>query len=158
MADQTSTPASTPNAAGSSPDVTTPSGTLGLDVDSDTRLIDLRDETWMCLFDGLVETDTFMASAYALPDFEGQLLKRAGVVNEDGVLSLSVHLMFSNEGTSMALLRESLEMYHKLAFLARMRNITDSTDGILPLHVAAASKGRQAVSSAARRLNSFESD
>ena len=87
----------------------------------------------------------------------GYLLKRAGSDDEDGLLPLGVSLisgdLSSSKNGAMAekknerLLREVLRMYSDLATLARLRGTEDWKLGILPWHVAAARKGRDAVRS-----------
>lgn len=97
-----------------------------------------------------IECDTYMPSENYLAAHEGYILKRAGVVDDDGVRAISVQLIYTSEESTVELLREVLRMFHRLALLARLRNITDSVHGMLPIHVAAAQKGCKAVSSAIR--------
>ena len=150
VVDQTLTPVSTPNAAGNSPDIVTTPAASAFESEADMRLIDVRDESWMFIPKEPIDDDRYMPSMSMPCLYEGYVLKRKGVVDEDSVRALSVHLIYTSEESSIDLLIEVLHMFHKLAFLARLRNITDSINGMLPIHVAAANKGCQAVSSAVR--------
>ncbi|KAG8532861.1 uncharacterized protein KY384_002739 [Bacidia gigantensis] len=150
--DQPLTPVSTPNAAANSPDVTTaatPSGQTAFDNDPDTRLVDARDEAWRCIV-GAGSADHCLPTSYCLPLSSGYIIKRAGVSDVEGVMLLAVSLMKPDDET---LLLGVLEMYHKLATLARMRGLTDTVTGMLPIHIASARKAFEAVHSSLRLGN-----
>ena len=140
------TPAATPNASGQSPEAqpsaSTPGGPTSFEHDLEARLIDVRDETWAFLpkFD---LDDPHISSKFCRARKSAYLLKQASAREEDGVLPLAVRII--NGGEADGSLWGILEMYHKLASLARIRGMTDHASGILPYHVAAASKAHAAL-------------
>ena len=140
------TPAATPNAFGQSPDAqpsaSTPGGPTGFEHDPDARLIDVRDETW-AFFPAFDLEDPNVSSKFCRARASAYLLKQASAREEHGVLPLAVRII--SGGDKDGSLREVLEMYHKLASLARIRGITDHGSGILPYHVAIASRAHAAL-------------
>lgn len=149
-ADQPMTPASTPLAAGNSPEVSSaatpgPSGSAGFDQDSEARLIDARDDTWV-LYPKVSIDDPFLPSPFCPSKKSAYLLKRGGGSEIDGFFPLAVSLVQTSEKGNEGLMQEVLEMYHKLALLARIRGLTNVSTGVLPLHMAAASKAYSALS------------
>ena len=150
------TPASTPNAAGNSPEVVATPGASGFEQEADSKLIDVREDTWMFVSSEVLQGDPRMPSLFCQPIAEGFLLKRAGATDEDGVYSLGVGLVHSSEIDQTNLLKETLQMFHKLSVLARMRRITDPLSGMLPIHLAAALKGCSTLISAMAWENAEE--
>ena len=147
--DQPLTPAATPSAAGNSPEVAATPGAGGFEQESDAKLVDIRQETWMLLPPTNLEHDPYTSSPFGQPMKEGYLLKRAGPNDGDGVVTLAVSIMQIDEDQPDLLL-ETLQMFHKLATLARQRHVVDPLVGMLPIHVAAATEGYDAVSSSMR--------
>ena len=115
---------------------------------AETRLIDMRDETWAMLLDSCVD-DPNIRSGYCCAQTSGYLLKRAGANDEDGLLPLAVSIVHGDTKKG-SLLTEVLGMYRNLATLARMQNIADPLKGILPWHIAAAERAYNAVSTTMR--------
>lgn len=149
--DQPLTPASTPLAQGSSPEVSsapTP-GPSGFDHDMETRLIDARDDTWVFYPNTSVD-DPFLPSSFCPSQESVYLLKRGGASEVDGFFLMAVSLVHTSDKGNTHLLEEVLEMYHKLGLLARLRGLTDASRGLLPLHMAAASKAYAAVTTSLR--------
>ena len=140
-ADISATAALSPEVPASTP---TPSGGTGFsDQDPEARLIDVRDETWALLLEISID-DMLMPSAFCRAQSSGFLLKRAGTRDEDGLVPLSVNILHEH-GNNPTPLLELLEMYRKLATLARIRNITDPVIGAMPWHVAAAVRAHAAI-------------
>lgn len=151
--DYLATPAPTPSATGHSPEASLatpgPSGT-GFSQDQDSRLIDVRDETWI-IQPRYSINDPFGTTEVCKALASGYLLKRHDKADQDGLDALAVTLIHHEEKQSNAILREVLEMYHKLSVLARVRNPAQAVKALLPLHVAAARAGHAAVSGTMRR-------
>ena len=147
------TPAATPAASGHSPDaqssVPTP-GPTGFDQEADARLLDVRDETWLVFPDANLN-DPNLPSMLCQAQSCAYLLKQAGEKEENGVLPLAVGVV--DGGGTDGWLLEVMRMYRNLAALARLRSITDSVRGILPLHVAATSKAHAALSTKTRYMD-----
>ena len=147
------TPAPTPDGSGHSPDAQTSAptpGPTGFDQEADARLLDVRDETWVLLPSANLG-DPNLPSKFCRAQSRAYLLKQAGAGEEDGLLPLAVNAVHG--GDTEEWLLEVLGMYRDLATLARVRNITDSVIGILPLHVAAASKAYAALNNTMRYAN-----
>ena len=151
--DYLTTPVQTPSATGHSPEASLPipgsSGT-GFSQDQENRLIDVRDETWIFQPKHSID-DPFRTTDLCKAQASGYLLKRHDKADQDGLDALAVMLIHHEERQSNAILREVLEMYHKLSVLARVRNPAQAVKALLPLHVAAARTGHAAVSSMMRR-------
>ena len=151
--DYLATPAQTPSASGHSPEASMPipgsSGT-GFSQDQDSRLIDVRDETWIFQPRYSID-DPFRTTGLCKAQASGYLLKRHDKTDQDGLDALAVMLLHHEEKQSNAILREVLETYHKLSVLARVRNPAQAVKALLPLHVAAARTGYAAVSGLMRR-------
>ncbi|MDI1489639.1 MAG: hypothetical protein OHK93_000836 [Ramalina farinacea] len=147
------TPAQTPSATGHSPEASLPipgsSGT-GFSQDQESRLIDVRDETWIFQPRYSID-DPFRTTDLCKAQASGYLLKRHDKADQDGLDALVVMLIHHEERQSNAILREVLEMYQKLSVLARVRNPAQAVKALLPLHVAAARTGYAAVSGTMRR-------
>jgi len=75
----------------------------------------------------------------------GYLLKRAGVVDEDGWVMMGVHVLWA-EKWGEGLMRELLEWYRGLGTLARVRGVEGRVGSVLPLHVAVARKSQKGLS------------
>ena len=120
--------------------ISTPTPSQGLsglsEGDAHAKLIDITDDTWAAILDH----DPFEPWPRKNDkSLTGYLIKRAGANDEDGVLLTQVKIAHGL-GDVKALMRFSLHKYRNLASLARLRNITDSRRGTLPIHVAAARK------------------
>lgn len=90
-----------------------------------------------------------LESENASPLCSGYLLKRLGARDEDGLLTCGVNLIYAQRPFE-AVLKEVLEMYGRLATLARIRGIVDPVKSILPWHVAAAVKAHTALGATMR--------
>lgn len=154
------TPVSTPQPIILSPDqvgnATTPASGNGptnagtptdsaFDIDPDSSLADVTDETWGLVLShrihntrSLVEHRPGLASGY--------IIKRGGRHDEDGIVAMSVNLLHV-EKAEEAQLEEILAMYRGLGTLARLKGLTDPVKSVLPWHVAAAVKAQEALSS-----------
>lgn len=151
--DYLATPAQTPSATGHSPEASLPipasSGTV-FSQDQDSRLIDVRNETWIFQPRYSID-DPFRTTDLCKAQASGYLLKRHNKADQDGLDALAVMLFHHEERQSNAILREVLEMYQKLSVLARVRNPAQAVKALLPLHVAAARTGHAALSGTMRR-------
>ena len=131
----------------------TPSATGFSDKDASARLIDIVSQTW-AMISPTPGLDPYLprqplASVLA----SGYLLKRAGAEDNDGLVPLGINLIATNltkaetgnGQTHTKTLTEVLERYSDLAMLARLRGLEEWKVGVLPWHVAAARKAKNAV-------------
>ncbi|KAL8867711.1 MAG: hypothetical protein Q9174_005482 [Haloplaca sp. 1 TL-2023] len=133
----------------------TPSATGFTENDPSARLIDVVSETWTMISPLPIQDPYISTPHLASITISGYLLKRAGPDERDGLLTLGVSLVSGDLSSSKSeavaekkhekLLIEVLKMYSDLATLARLRGTEDRRTGVLPWHVAAARKGRDAV-------------
>lgn len=88
----------------------------------------------------LTEFRPALASAY--------LLRRKGPTDGDGVISMNVNLVYSQQPLSSyeGLLRETLKMYRDLATLSRARGTRNVQQNTLPWHIAAAVRAQEMLS------------
>lgn len=138
---------STPGAGPVTANLPTPTAT-SFDHDHDARLVDVSEETW-----GVVIPVAFVntpwgpygdSAASSPARLSGQLIKRAGVRDEDGLVNIRVDMLHA-PNPSKALLKEILEMYGSLGCLARIRGIVDPVKSVLPWHMAIAKKSYAAL-------------
>lgn len=115
------------------------------DMDPDSSLIDVTDETWGVVLGhrihntvSLVERRPGLASGY--------LIKRAGRQDEDGVVTMSVNLLHIDR-PYIPQLRDILAVYRGLGTLARLKGLADPIKSVVPWHVAAAMKAQEVLSS-----------
>ena len=157
------TPGATPQTNTPSPDISglssTPAGNTAQvgtppanaafgDHDSEAKLVDITDETWGVMMDGILD-DPLTLSDSCASLASGYLVKRAGPRDENGLIPLSVNLLHGQK-PYRGVLKEVLGMYRNLGTLARVRGIVDPMRSVLPLHVAAARKAWKAVSETMR--------
>ncbi|KAK6539089.1 mediator of RNA polymerase II transcription subunit 13 [Orbilia ellipsospora] len=161
------TPGATPQSSGVSPDqfgassqggALTPGDTPGPEIDNDFALVDYTDETWGALLqhplnnsDSTIKTKPALASGY--------LMKRTGPNETDEPVILAVSLIRAGHwspGTSAQativlksneeLLREVLTQYRGLVTLAQHLGVIDMVKEVMPWHIAAVLKCRDAFS------------
>ncbi|EPS41553.1 hypothetical protein H072_4530 [Dactylellina haptotyla CBS 200.50] len=161
------TPGATPQSSGVSPDqfgassqggALTPGDTPGPEIDNDFALIDYTDETWGALIqhplnnaDSTIKTRPALASGY--------LIKRTGPNETDDPAILAVSLIRPGQRGSGAppqslavsktnedVLREVLTQYRGLVTLAQHFGVIDMMKEVLPWHIAAVVKCRDAFS------------
>ena len=157
------TPVSTPHTSILSPDqsgvVSTPSGGAAqanpltptsstLDQNAEARLVDITDESWGVTMAGGLD-DPNIPTEFCQALISGNLIKRAGSRDEDGLLVLLVNIIHAQK-PDRVLLKEVLSMYRGLGLLARVRGIVDPVSNMLPWHVAATRKAHKVVSSTMR--------
>lgn len=125
----------------------TPAAT-SFDHDHEARLVDIREETWGLATDfapsnTLLDSDK-KTTVWCPALLSGQLIKRAGVRDEDGLVNLGVDILHAQQ-PSHALLKEVLTMYGCLGTLARIRGIVDPVKSVLPWHLATVKKSQVAL-------------
>ncbi|KAL8951519.1 MAG: hypothetical protein Q9222_002510 [Ikaeria aurantiellina] len=143
---------------------TTPSASTSTFTDHDpsARLIDIVSETW-CFISPIPIQDPYLHNPHRAPvPMSGYILKRRGTEDADGLISLGVNLIdvdvlkskprstTDDVKAQEKVLREMLGMYADLAHLARLRGTEEWREGVLPWHVAAARKAKEAVSKCMR--------
>ncbi|KAL8924502.1 MAG: hypothetical protein Q9172_002667 [Xanthocarpia lactea] len=136
----------------------TPSATGFSDKDASARLIDIVSQTWAILSPTPGLDPYLPRQPHASVLASGYLLKRAGAEDNDGLVPLGVNLIATNLSKAEAgngqthakTLTEILEMYSDLGMLARLRGLEEWRVGVLPWHVAAARKAKQAVTRSMR--------
>ena len=105
--------------------------------------MDVSEETWGVVMPGAFANAPWGpcgdSTASKPPRLSGHLMKRAGVRDEDGLVSIRVDLLHALS-PSHVLLKEVLEMYGSLGALARMRGIVDPVKSVLPWHMAMVKK------------------
>ncbi len=154
------TPVSTPQPSILSPEqfgtVATPASGSGptnavtptdnaFEVDPDSSLVDVTDETWgVVLCHRLHNTRSLVERRPGLAS--GYLVKRAGREDEDGIVAMSVNLLYTARPHEPQL-KEILGVYRGLGTLARLKGLADPVKSVLPWHVAAAVKAQEALSS-----------
>ena len=116
-----------------------------IDIDPDSSLIDVTDETWGVILGhrihntmSLVERRPGLASGY--------LIKRAGGQDGDGMVAMSVNLLHI-ERPYTPQLRDLLAVYRGLGTLARLKGLADPIKSVIPWHIAAALKAQEVLSS-----------
>lgn len=163
-----STPGATPQSSGVSPDQfgassqagpQTPGDTPAPEMDNDATLIDYTDETWgVVLKHPLNNSDSFIKIRPALAS--GYLVKRTGTNDTDEPVSLAVSLIRAGQRNSVAtfgttptlkptndeMLRETLGQYRGLVTLAQHLGVIDMVKEVLPWHIGAVIKCRDAFS------------
>ena len=112
----------------------------GPDTDPMARLIDKTDETWAA-----VATRSYEKERAPLALASGFLIKRAGPVDEDGVVIMGVSIVYADT-MSESLLKKILRMYRGLGILAKARGVTTSLS-LLPWHIAVAKQAREGLNS-----------
>ena len=157
------TPGATPQTNTPSPDISglssTPAGNAAQvgtppanaafgEHDSEAKLVDITDETWGVMMDGIMD-DPLTLSDSCASLASGYLVKRAGPRDENGLIPLGVNLVHGQK-PYRGVLKEVLGMYRNLGTLARVRGVVDPMRSVLPLHVAAARKAWKAVSETMR--------
>ncbi|KAK6503209.1 mediator of RNA polymerase II transcription subunit 13 [Arthrobotrys musiformis] len=168
------TPGATPQSSGVSPDqfgasssqggALTPGDTPAPEVDNDMALVDFTDETWGALLQHpLNNSDSAIVTRPALAS--GYLIKRSGPNETDEPAVLAVSLIrVGQRGLGMPtataqqhqtpaisrsnedMLREILTQYRGLVTLAQHFGVTDIMKEVLPWHIAAVVKCRDAFS------------
>ncbi|KAL9117165.1 MAG: hypothetical protein Q9187_006302 [Circinaria calcarea] len=112
----------------------------GPDTDPKARLIDKTDETW-----GAVATRSYEREGAPAALASGFLIKRAGPVDDDGVMIMGVSIVYA-ETMNDSLLKKILCMYRALGILAKARGATTGLN-LLPWHIAVARTARQGLNS-----------
>ncbi|KAK6351291.1 mediator of RNA polymerase II transcription subunit 13 [Orbilia javanica] len=167
------TPGATPQSSGVSPDqfgasssqggALTPGDTPAPEVDNDMALVDFTDETWGALLQHpLNNSDSTIVTRPALAS--GYLIKRSGPNDTDEPAVLAVSLIrIGQRGLGIPaaahqqqppavsrsnedVLREILTQYRGLVTLAQHFGVTDMMKEVLPWHIAAVVKCRNAFS------------
>ena len=154
-----STPAATPNPSGSaaSPEqygtAATPTSGVNVSVnpptptelppetDPESQLIDLCDESWAVVLSHRANNSPHLTE-YRPALVSGYLLRRKGPTDGDGMLAMSVNLVYTQGGPSVyeKLLREILGAYRDLSSLARARGMRHVQGNTLPWHIATAAR------------------
>lgn len=155
------TPASTPQAITTSPEqmvpaTPTPGGTSAINaatppdhgfdanVDGDLALSDTTDESWMVVLPFATnQSHHILQLRPALTS--GYLIKRAGVQEEDGFVTLGVHLV-QTVGPKEGAVEEIIRQLHGLVTLAVARGCIDKVKQCVPWHIAVALKGARTLS------------
>lgn len=137
-------PAATPGSGNGPVNALTPTDNT-IDMDPDSSLIDVTDETWGVILShrihnttSLVERRPGLASGY--------LIKRAGRQDESGIVAMSVNLIHIDR-PYIPQLREILAVYRGLGTLARLKGLADPVRSVIPWHVAAAVRAQELLSS-----------
>ena len=107
------------------------------EIDPSARLVDKLDETWG-MITGYSARRDITNEALA----EGFLLKRAGERDDDGMVIMKVRVLHA-EKVSEGVLSDVLIMYRALATLGRAKGVGHDCRGIMPWHLAVASKMRK---------------
>jgi len=137
-------PAATP-ASGNGPiNALTPTDNV-IDIDPDSSLIDVTDETWGVVLGHRIHNT--MSLTDRRPGLaSGYLIKRAGRQDEDGMVAMCVNLLHIDQPYTPQL-REILAVYRGLGTLARLKGLADPIRSVIPWHVAAAVKAQEVLSS-----------
>lgn len=123
--------------------------TNGFEQDADSRVVDIRDESWI-LLPQFGADDPNLQSNYCCAKQTAYLLKQASARVENDLAGLAVTIV-DGEIRDGSLLREVLDMLHKLICLARIRNASDDNSVcILPWHIVMARKAHAALDSSVR--------
>ena len=116
-----------------------------IDIDPDSSLIDVTDETWGVVLGhrihnttSLVERRPGLASGY--------LIKRAGRHDEDGMVAISINVLHIDQPYAPQL-RDILAVYRGRGTLARLKGLADPVESVIPWHVGAAFKAQEVLSS-----------
>lgn len=133
----------TPGAPYNAPTPTEPS----LEPDSDVVLADINDESWAVVLSHRLNSSphiTELRPALA----SGYLLRRKGTTDGDGVLTMTVNLIYSQRPSAShdGVLRETLGMFRDLASLARARGMRSVQGNTLPWHIATAFRAQELLS------------
>ena len=138
---------STPGAGPVTANLPTPTAT-SFDHDHDARLVDVSEETWGVVMPGAFAHTPWGphgdSAELSRAQLSGQLIKRAGVRDEDGFVNIRVDMLHA-PNPSHALLKEVLEMYGSLGCLARIRGIVDPVKSVLPWHMVITEKAYAAL-------------
>lgn len=162
-----STPVSTPYGGMPSPDqfggsVATPASGGGqgptnaatptevsslMEPESDAVLMDVYDESWAVILSHRLSNSPFMTE-YRPSLLSGYLLRRNGVNDSQGVVSMGVNLVHTSRPCTVheAVLREAFGSYRDLATLARTKGMFHVQRNTLPWHIATAVKGQELLS------------
>jgi mediator of RNA polymerase II transcription subunit 13 len=137
-------PAATPASGNGPVNALTPTDNT-IDMDPDSSLIDVTDETWAVILShrihnttSLVERRPGLASGY--------LIKRAGRQDETSIMAMSVNMIHIDRPYTPQL-REILAVYRGLGTLARLKGVADPVRSVIPWHVAAAVRAQELLSS-----------
>ncbi|MCJ1477765.1 mediator of RNA polymerase II transcription subunit 13 [Lambiella insularis] len=148
------TPESTPLPNAATPDnqaspgfangaINTPRIYESTDAESGARLVEVTDQSWGIVFSRPIHSHGYgMNENHSLSS--GYLLKRAGGRDENGWVMMGVHVVHAGKWTESSM-KDLLAMYGSLGTLARARGVEDSVTGILPWHIAVASKSRKSL-------------
>lgn len=159
------TPVATPNPSGpaASPEQlgTAPTPTSGVNIsvnpptptetpvetDSESQLIDLCDESWGVVLSHRANNTPHLTE-YRPALASGYLLRRKGTTDGDGILAMSVNLVYTQRGTPAyeSLLKEILGIYRELSCLARAKGTRHVQRNTMPWHIATAVRGREILS------------
>ena len=117
---------------------------LSTDIDADTRLIDTGDQTWgIFLGHRLRNSHSLVDHRPALAS--GLLLKRRSTNNDPPPVCMSVSILRAPCAPE-TVLKEVLIMYRELGVLARFKGVAHPIDGVLPWHLAAATRAQEVLS------------
>lgn len=135
--------AATPTSGTGPTNAATPTDSV-IDVEPDSSLVDVTDETWgVVLAHQIQNTDSLTERRPGLAS--GYLIKRAGRQDEDGIVAMSVNLLLIEQPYRTGL-RDILKSYRGLGTVARLKGLEDPVKSVLPWHIAAAVKAQEALS------------
>lgn len=120
---------------------------LLMEAESDVSLMDVCDESWAAILSHRLSNSSFMTE-YRPALLSGYLLRRNGVNDNQGVVSMGLNLVHTSRPSTAheAILREALGSYRDLATLARAKGTFHVQQNTLPWHIATAVKGQEILS------------
>ena len=114
------------------------------DIDGDARLMDTGDQTWgIFLGHRLRNSHSLVDHRPTLAS--GLLLKRRSTNNDPPPVCMSVSILHAPYAPE-TVLKEVLITYRELGILARFKGVAHPIDGVLPWHLAAATRAQEVLS------------
>lgn len=137
------TPTSAGPAAYSAPTPTE----MSLETDSEAVLTDICDDSWLAILSHRLNSSPHLTE-FRPALSSGYLLRRKGTTDSDGVLAISVNLIYSPRPAASHdnLLKDTLGMYRDLGCLARSKGIRSVQNNTLPWHIATALRAQELLS------------
>ncbi|KAJ5773286.1 Mediator complex subunit Med13 [Penicillium paradoxum] len=137
------TPTSAGPAAYSAPTPTE----MSLETDSEAVLTDICDDSWLAILSHRLNSSPHLTE-FRPALCSGYLLRRKGATDGDGVLAISVNLIYSPRPAAVHdnVLKDTLSMYRDLGCLARSKGIRSVQNNTLPWHIATALRAQELLS------------
>ena len=120
---------------------------IPLETDPESQLTDICDESWAVILSHRLNSSPHLTE-YKPALASGYLVRRKGPSDGDGMLAMTVNLLYTWPSTSSheLLLKETLGMYRDLSCLSRTRGTCHVQRNTLPWHIATAARGQEVLS------------